>query len=103
LRWKFALIKLRYSEPDLERPYRIPGGWLGIALMTIPLVAVICWSAYEEWVGDGGNDRWVLIAAFAFCLVAYIPGIFLRRYYERRGELGLPREWIEAEHGTDAS
>lgn len=31
-----ALIKLRYSEPELERPYKIPGGLLGVYLLSIP-------------------------------------------------------------------
>lgn len=29
-----AALKLRFSAPDLVRPYRVPGGWTGITLVT---------------------------------------------------------------------
>ena len=34
-----AALKLRYSAPDLPRPYRVPGGKAGIWLVTIPGLA----------------------------------------------------------------
>ena len=30
-----AALKLRYSAPELNRPYRVPGGWFGIWLVTL--------------------------------------------------------------------
>ena len=30
-----ALIALRLKKPDMPRPFRVPGGWLGLALVTI--------------------------------------------------------------------
>lgn len=30
-------VKLRWSEPDRARPFRTPGGWLGVALVSLPM------------------------------------------------------------------
>jgi amino acid transporter len=86
-----ALIKLRYSEPDLERPYRIPGGWPVIALMSVPLLGVIGYAAWNTIVdSDDSSDRWVLLSAFAICLVSYIPAEWHRRKELARGLAGNP-------------
>ncbi|MBV7276087.1 amino acid permease [Clostridium sp. PL3] len=44
-----AVIKLRYTEPDLERPYKIPGGMLGVwfcgGITTLSIIsAIVCFS-----------------------------------------------------------
>jgi len=36
-----ALVVLRRRLPDARRPFRIPGGWPGIALVTIPPAALM--------------------------------------------------------------
>lgn len=41
-----ALIKLRLSEPDLPRPYRIPTGVLGLCVLFFPPLALSCGLAY---------------------------------------------------------
>jgi amino acid transporter len=88
-----ALIKLRYSEPNLERPYKIPGGWPVIVLMSVPLIGVICYAAWNTIVdSDDTNDRWVLLGAFAFCLLSYFPANWLRKRYEAEGVAGHPEE-----------
>jgi amino acid transporter len=84
-----ALIKLRIAEPGLERPYRIPGGWPVIALMSLPLLAVIGYAAWYTIVdSDNANDRWVLIAALAVCLLSYFPAALNRRRALARGLAG---------------
>jgi amino acid transporter len=98
----FAMIKLRYSEPDLPRPYKVPGGWAGIVAMTLPLVAVIGVNAYYGiWQQNNGPTKWLMLGSVGFCLVAYIPAFFLRKTYQRRGQIGLPEEWIEAARDWD--
>jgi amino acid transporter len=60
-----ALIKLRYSRPDVERPYRVPGGtagaWICSVLPTfwalLATVALI-WPGFGvNWFGAGGNPN----------------------------------------------
>ena len=57
-----ALIALRIKEPDMERPFRIKGGWWGILLITaLPLgvivLAVYYQAYYEGWQGSIGAGR----------------------------------------------
>jgi amino acid transporter len=98
----FAMIKLRVSEPDLPRPYKVPGGWVGIALMSVPLLGVIGINAYYAiWLGETTGTRWLMLGALVFCLVSYVPASFLRKRYQRRGQIGLPEEWVEAAREWD--
>nr|WP_282204349.1 amino acid permease [Kitasatospora fiedleri] len=48
-----ALIALRIREPELERPYKIPGGWWSIGLITVCLTAVSVWAAIEQYNEEG--------------------------------------------------
>jgi amino acid transporter len=46
-----ALVALRRREPDLPRPFRVPGGLLGCALLAVPpalLLAVAGWTGRDE-------------------------------------------------------
>lgn len=90
-----ALIKLRVSEPGLERPYRIPGGWPVMVLMSVPLLGVIAYAAWNTIVdSDDTNDRWVLLAALAVCLFSYIPAEWHRRRELARGNVGDPDRYL---------
>jgi amino acid transporter len=41
-----ALIKLRRHRPDLERPFKIPGGWPGLTLTACGVAAfALAWPA----------------------------------------------------------
>jgi glutamate:GABA antiporter len=65
-----ALIKLRYSRPDVPRPYRVPGGMTGAWICTIlptfwALVATVflLWPGLGvNWFGAGGNPNSSLAA-----------------------------------------
>jgi amino acid transporter len=49
-----ALIALRRKEPDLPRPYRVPGGTLGLVLVTTPpaiLIVLSCVRNHAERIG----------------------------------------------------
>jgi amino acid transporter len=60
-----ALIKLRYSRPDVERPYRVPGGMAGAWICSLiptfwALVATVflIWPGLGvNWFGAGGNPN----------------------------------------------
>jgi glutamate:GABA antiporter len=60
-----ALIKLRYSRPDVERPYRVPGGTAGAWICSVvptfwALLATVAliWPGFGvNWFGAGGNPN----------------------------------------------
>ena len=60
-----ALVRLRHSRPDVERPYRVPGGmagaWICSAVPTFwALVATVflLWPGLGvNWFGAGGNPN----------------------------------------------
>jgi len=60
-----ALVKLRYSRPDVERPYRVPGGMAGAWICSLvptfwALVATVflLWPGLGvNWFGAGGNPN----------------------------------------------
>lgn len=76
-----ALVALRVKEPELPRPYRIPGGWPGVVAMSVPLVAVIGWAGWNV-VDKGGATLDHTVYALVFSLVVYVP---LRFYRASRG------------------
>lgn len=51
-----ALVALRVREPDLPRPFRVPGGLAGAVLISVPpavLLALAAWMARAEPVAAG--------------------------------------------------
>jgi glutamate:GABA antiporter len=51
-----ALIKLRYSRPDVERPYRVPGGMAGAWICTVlPTLWALLATVFLLWPGLGVN------------------------------------------------
>jgi APA family basic amino acid/polyamine antiporter len=103
-----SVIRLRWTEPDRERPFRMPfdlavGGRnlplpaiLGAALMVLLWLAVLTFRGNARWVGGG----WML-----FGLVAYVV---YRRFVERTSltkRVSVPEEALrkavhEAEYGN---
>ena len=59
-----AALKLRYSHPHIERPYRVPGGMPGMWIM---VVLTTGWMVLGSWVAlfPGTLDRAVREAATA--------------------------------------
>jgi amino acid transporter len=101
--WIFpAALKLRYSHPEVERPYRVPFGiagiWVGTAVITF-WVALGSWVAIfpgtlERLVGVpyDFNDNWgvgrarfelytlvTLAVILGFAVVGYILGADVRK------------------------
>jgi amino acid transporter len=87
-----ALIKLRWHRPDLERPFKIPGGWLGLTLMTCALAAFAL--ACLTFTLVGREESWKQVAIVAAMLLtgplAFFVGKKVRRSSTERD--GLP-EW----------
>ncbi len=74
-----ALIVLRARQPHLKRPYRVPGGKLGLLLVTVcpmSFAAVVLVSS----VTGGRSDHWQLGLAVFFVLTGMVV------YWSRRGQ-----------------
>ena len=105
-----ALIALRIREPELERPYRIPGGWLSIAAIVLSLISVCAWAAWQQYVDSGTQ-------AVTYCLVIVAGSTLLYFPLERwragkaRRDPSLDRSpgspgyeaWLTAAIGRDAA
>jgi amino acid transporter len=57
-----AMIALRIREPDLARPYRVPGGIVGGVVLTIFPTLVLCLAFYEG-LSDADAHHGILISA----------------------------------------
>lgn len=82
-----ALIALRLREPDLSRPYRVPGGLAGcilISLLPIPLMGI----AFYQSLSDDDARRGLITAAIlvALGIVMYFVAIVLNPRLRRRDE-----------------
>jgi amino acid transporter len=66
-----ALIALRRKQPDLPRPFRIPGGWFGITLIALPLVSVVVFAAVEQFRDSGMSAVWWTLGTVGLSLAAY--------------------------------
>jgi amino acid transporter len=68
-----ALVALRVREPGLARPFRIPGGAVGAALVCVPPAAIVAYAAWQgrDEPGAYGASGPVLAAAVAAVGVAW--------------------------------
>ena len=62
-----ALIALRAQRPDMDRPFRLPGGWPGVLLATLCPVSFAADVAIASVTGDSGN-RWQVALVGLFIL-----------------------------------
>ncbi len=52
-----ALIALRRKKPELKRPFRIPGGWPALALVTLAPMALVAVVLATSLTGDEADPR----------------------------------------------
>jgi amino acid transporter len=72
----FAMWKLRFTMPDLQRN-KVPGGWFGLVLVTLAPALIILLAIYSQYVEEGmASISWALIA-MAIGAVLYFP---IRKY-----------------------
>jgi len=78
-----SLIVLRKKRPDIERPFRVPGGWLGVGLITLFPVLVIAAAVYFQVLDVGlvQGIGWALIGLATGPIIYYV----LRPSKRRRG------------------
>lgn len=91
-----AAVRLRYVEPDLERPFKIPGGNTALALLVLPPLSligfIIALTLVDHSVTLWGFDRfgflgleigWYGLAG----MTAILSGPFVYRLFYRRTRL----------------
>ncbi len=100
-----ACLVLRYKHPDVERSYKIPGGWFGIWLVvgvgTITCIIGIVLSCFPpdatsekdfiEAAGSNWKSLWVLYTVPAFLIIIVVPFII---YAFRRPHWAPPEELL---------
>jgi len=63
---------LRFSMPHLERK-KVPGGWLGLTIVTVMPALIIGLAIYSQYVEEGMDSiSWALVA-MAIGAVLYFP------------------------------
>lgn len=87
-----SFIKLRLSLPHAERPYKVPGGWTGVFLITLPKLIVVGFTlftmdAFSFWSGLAIN----LLASLLYGLKMLLMHS-LSRYSEGETPVGEKRE-----------
>jgi amino acid transporter len=91
-----ALIALRIKEPELERPYRIPGGWFSIAAIVLLLSGVCSWAAWEQYSQSGSKAVLYALVIVAGTALLYLPLAARRSRKARRAALTLVADPAEA-------
>ena len=64
-----ALIALRLKEPELVRPFRVPGGWLGALFIGVPPMLLLGLSAVR-----GQSEHILGMSSFAFGILLIVAG-----------------------------
>jgi amino acid transporter len=104
-----SCLVLRYKHPNVERSYKIPGGWIGIWVLvtvgTITCIAGIILSCFPpeakteadfiDAVGDNWKMLWVIYTVPAFVIIIIVPFII---YAFRRPHWAPPEELLTHEN-----
>jgi amino acid transporter len=72
----FALWRLRFSRPDQPRR-KVPGGYLGLDLVTLGPLFITVMAVYSQWVDVGTDSITLAVAAIVVGALLYFP---IRRF-----------------------
>jgi amino acid transporter len=72
-----ALAVLRAKEPSTPRPFRVPGGRTGVALVGLVPTALLGWLLFAGGTEEGGGTGWTVLSAAGF--VALGPLLYFAR------------------------
>ena len=78
-----ALVVLRVKEPNMNRPYKIPGGWAGIAFTVFFPLAIIVFAIYNQVLEEGFAKSIGLAALFLASGPILYP--IARHFRKKRG------------------
>jgi len=88
-----ALFALRRKEPDLPRPYRIPGGTGTLLLLGTPLVAVCAFAVWAQYADSGLPSITFSFGAVGLSVVLYgVARVWRRRSVGRAPDAELRAE-----------
>jgi amino acid transporter len=66
-----ALVALRLREPDLPRPYRVPGGMIGAILIGVGPTALLCLAFFKSLSQAGAR------VAIIVSVISMVAGVVL--------------------------
>jgi len=78
----WALVALRVREPNLKRPYRVPGGTIGAILIGLPPLALIVTALVRNSQESVGSTNELVVGAAV--VAAGIAMYFLTRVFQRK-------------------
>jgi amino acid transporter len=78
----WALVALRIREPNLKRPYRVPGGTIGTVLIGLPPLALIVTALVRNSQESVGSTNELVIGATV--VAAGVGMYFLTRVFQRK-------------------
>src|SRR5204863_4439433 len=84
-----ALIALRLKEPHMPRPFRVPGGWLGVIVITA-LPAIILALAIANQVADPEEGGLASLSLSAGALATGVVLYPILRLLFKRGRPDVP-------------
>jgi amino acid transporter len=67
-----AMWKLRITRPELPRQ-KVPGGWLGMVLVTVGPTAIILLAIYSQIQEEGLSSLWLALATMVAGALLYLP------------------------------
>jgi len=56
-----ALIALRLRAPEMSRPFRIPGGWFGVIVITLAPMCCAVLLLVTSVTGENANPRQAMV------------------------------------------
>jgi amino acid transporter len=84
-----ALIAFRLKEPSMRRPYRVPGGWIGVAVVTLLPTAILALAIANQIADpDSGGQSSLVLSAGALATGVVLYPVF--RLLFKRGQPDIP-------------
>jgi amino acid transporter len=75
-----ALVRLRVKEPDLPRPFRVPGGILGVSVLGVGPMLLVGLGFFRGEFGEAATqDRWVSALLLMLFVLGPLVYAFSRR------------------------
>lgn len=75
-----ALIALRRKRPDMHRPFKIPGGWPVIVLITVLPTLIVMFATWQNVQDSGISSMYLSVGA---ALLGPISYPFAKRFIKR--------------------
>jgi amino acid transporter len=85
-----ALVVLRIREPELPRPFRVPGGMLGAVMVGIPPMLLLGFSVIRS-----ETEQVLGMSSFAFGMLLIAAGVvayFLNHAVKPQGWTATPKK-----------